>query len=156
MTNVPDYTPSPICPHRHCAFLHSVHLVVMAPVVIVACLFGGLATALLYGLLSVISTGLLMLSVPDAFAMTPRSAQGETPLTVRPGWAALALATDFVQLLGMLALVVLFATDQSLIAVPPPSVGGFTTLGVIVAVMVLHRFAHHRAVAPAPQPALAA
>ncbi|MFB8406770.1 hypothetical protein [Streptomyces sp. NPDC055912] len=140
-------TPSPThaCPHRSCAFLHGVVLLLLAPALIAAVVFGGLTMWLLLAFLGLIQLGIVLL--PQA--LTPAAPPSTRPLAVRPVWAFLAVVVDFLHFLAALAFLAAVAIDRSYAAVPPPTVGGYSALGAVGALFVLHRVTHHMATSPA-------
>jgi hypothetical protein len=146
------HLPTRACPLRQCALLHHLVLVLLLPSLLAAVIYGGAATAVLLVLLGGIQLGVLLLT----HALDPEGAHrpwDHRPLTVRPAWAALAFAADFLALLAVLAFMTALAIDRSHAAVPSPTMGGFTAIGAVSALLALHHVAHRRATVPAEQPA---
>lgn len=143
------HLPTRSCPHRHCALLHHLVLVMLLPGLLTAVVYGGAATVTLLVLLGGIQIGVLLLT----HALDPEIAHrpgNRRPLIVRPAWAALAIATDFAALLAALALMAALAVDRHHAIVPPPTGGTLALLGAVSALLALHHVAHRRATAPGP------
>jgi hypothetical protein len=140
------HLPTRACPHRHCALLHHLALVLLLPGLLAAVVYGGTATAVLLVLLGGVQLGVLLLT----HALDPQGAHRPwEQRTVRPVWSALAFAADFLALLVALALMTALAIDRSYAAVPPPTLGGFTVISAVAALLALRHIAHRRATVPA-------
>ncbi|WP_331746239.1 hypothetical protein OG923_32940 (plasmid) [Streptomyces halstedii] len=144
-----DHLPTRSCPHRQCALLHHLVLVMLLPGLLTAVVYGGAAIVTLLVLLGGIQLGVLLLT----HALDPESAhrpKNRRPLIVRPAWAALAIGTDVAALFAALALMTALAADRHHAVVPPPTAGTFALLGAVSALLALHHVAHRRATAPGP------
>ncbi|MFE1478580.1 hypothetical protein ACFW6N_32610 [Streptomyces cyaneofuscatus] len=138
------HLPTRACPHRHCALLHHLVLVLLLPSLLAAVVYGGSATAVLLVLLGGIQLGVVLLT----HALDPNGPHrpwDHRSLTLRPMWAALAIAADFLALLATCAFMATLAVDRSHAAVPAPTPGAFTAIGAVSALLALHHVAHRRA-----------
>ncbi|MET9779328.1 hypothetical protein ABZ023_34665 [Streptomyces sp. NPDC006367] len=146
------HLPTRSCPHRQCALLHRLILVMLLPGLLTAVVYGGAATAVLLVLLGSVQLGVVLLT----HALIPEGAhrsRDRRRLTVRSAWAALAIAADLAAFLAALAFMTALAVDHSHAAAPAPTAGTFALLGAVSVLLALHYVAHRRATTPAVQPA---
>lgn len=147
MNNVHGHLPTRSCPHRQCVLLHHLVLVMLLPSLLTAVVYGGASTAVLLALLGGVQLGVVLL----AHALNPaapRRPWDHRSLTLRPAWAALAIAADFLALLATCAFMATLAVDRSHAAVPAPGLGTFTAIGAVCALLALRHVAHRRATVP--------
>ncbi|KOU43614.1 hypothetical protein [Streptomyces sp. WM6378] len=138
------HLPTRACPHRQCTLLHHLVLLMLLPGLLTAVTYGGAATAVLLALLGGVQLGVMLLAHALAPEGPPRPWE-HRPLSVRRGWAALAIVTDLLGLLVALALMTALAIDRAYAAVPPPTSGTLAALGALSALLALHYIAHRRA-----------
>ncbi|MEW1760325.1 hypothetical protein AB0393_27925 [Streptomyces cyaneofuscatus] len=136
------HLPTRTCPHRQCTLVHHLVLLMLLPGLLTAVIYGGAPTAVLLVLLGGIQLGVILLT--HALDPAPRPWEYR-PLVVRPVWAAFAIVTDILGLIGALALMAALAFDTSYAAVPSPTPGTLITLGAISGLLALHHIAHRRA-----------
>ncbi|MYZ40905.1 MULTISPECIES: hypothetical protein [unclassified Streptomyces] len=143
--SVPEYTdePTPDRPHRLCPLLNEAVLITGVPAVVLAIAYAGPAMWALLFYLGIIQLGLLALSVSTE--LPPEDA----PLTLRPGWSALAAAADLLVLAALLLFILRAWFEPATAAVPAPTASGFCAVFSVPVLGALHHFAHTRAVRPA-------